>query len=98
MAAVEEAKLDVRNTVLNIISFTKNEMFKIVRLYTWVWQFYFFAVLLCVCVGENRVYHLEWSNHNGFFFPISVYVIPVYASILMFRCMMTLEEPYKGTS
>jgi hypothetical protein len=34
MAAVEEAKLDVRNTVLNIISFTKNEMFKIVRLYT----------------------------------------------------------------
>jgi len=34
MAAVEEAKLDVRNTVLNIISFTKNEMLKIVRLCT----------------------------------------------------------------
>jgi hypothetical protein len=30
MAAVEEAKLDVRNTVLNIISFIKNEVLKIV--------------------------------------------------------------------
>jgi hypothetical protein len=34
MAAVEEAKLDVRNTVLNIISFIKNKVLKIVRLYT----------------------------------------------------------------
>jgi len=29
MAAVEEAKLDVRNTVLNIISIIKNEVLKI---------------------------------------------------------------------
>jgi hypothetical protein len=34
MAAPEEAKLDVRNTVLNIISLIKNEVLKIVRLYT----------------------------------------------------------------
>jgi hypothetical protein len=30
MATVEEAKLDVRNTVLNTISVTKNEVLKIV--------------------------------------------------------------------
>jgi hypothetical protein len=34
MAAVEEAKLDVRNTVFNILPFIKNEVLQIVGLYT----------------------------------------------------------------
>jgi len=48
--------------------------------------------------GENRVCLLEGSNYDGFYFPISVSVIPIYAIIFMFRCMMTSEEPYKDTS